>query len=209
MRDRPKIRDERGFTLAEMLATLAILGILVAIAAIVLLGILEQRRVDAAALQLASDLRLANTRATNQLTDWRVIVVLDLADENDGPDYYIARLDRPYVGDATPTFAGEVEPRFFPDGIRAKNVVSNSGGVTDDFDGDYWISPWDGEPPPGAQTKTFEFNSNGTAKVYGGASGSVCVTQDNDPQNRIATLAATSRTFIEYSSSCNTETGDN
>jgi len=46
-------RDERGLTLSELLTTILILGILIAIAVIVLFGILERRKVDAAARQLA------------------------------------------------------------------------------------------------------------------------------------------------------------
>jgi Tfp pilus assembly protein FimT len=55
--------------LPEALIVVAIIGILIAIVIIIWLGILERRRVDAAAKQLAADLRLANTSATNQLTD--------------------------------------------------------------------------------------------------------------------------------------------
>ncbi|MBA3617921.1 MAG: prepilin-type N-terminal cleavage/methylation domain-containing protein, partial [Rubrobacteraceae bacterium] len=54
-------KDERGFTLPELMTTIAILGILIAIAIIIWLGILERRRVDAAANQLAADMRLAHT----------------------------------------------------------------------------------------------------------------------------------------------------
>lgn len=68
------LRDERGFTLPEVLTTIAILGILLAIAMVMWNSVIEARRVDAAANQLASDMRLAHTRATNQLTDWRLKV---------------------------------------------------------------------------------------------------------------------------------------
>ncbi len=80
-------RDQHGFTLPEVLTAIAILGILIAIAIIIWLGILERRRVDAAAAQLAADLRLAHTSATNQFTDWRVVLVPEKADEDEGPDY--------------------------------------------------------------------------------------------------------------------------
>ena len=74
-------KDKQGFTLPEVLTTIAILGILVTIAVIIWLGILEQRRVDAAANQLAADMRLAHTSATNQLTDWRVVLMPEKSDK--------------------------------------------------------------------------------------------------------------------------------
>ena len=63
--------DERGYTLPEILTAVSIMGIILAIGIIVLLALLERWRVEAAADQFAADLRLAHTRATEQLTDWR------------------------------------------------------------------------------------------------------------------------------------------
>jgi prepilin-type N-terminal cleavage/methylation domain-containing protein len=65
-------RDERGYTLPEILTAVSIMGIILAIGIIVLLALLERWRVEAAA-----DLRLAHTRATEQLTDWRVVFMPD------------------------------------------------------------------------------------------------------------------------------------
>ena len=48
--------DERGFSLQESMATIAILAILIAIAVIIFLYILERWRVDAATRQLVGDL---------------------------------------------------------------------------------------------------------------------------------------------------------
>src|SRR5919107_749852 len=104
-------RDERGFTLPELLTTIVILGILIAIAVIMLLGILERRKVDAATNQLAADLRLAHSSATNQLTDWRVVLVPNRGEDNK-PDYYLIKLATPYSDQfpAKPT-AGRIIPR--------------------------------------------------------------------------------------------------
>jgi prepilin-type N-terminal cleavage/methylation domain-containing protein len=77
--------DERGFTLTELLATIAILAILIAIAVIVFLYLLERWRVEAATRQLAGDLRRAHGSATNQLTDWRVVPALDRAEQEEAP----------------------------------------------------------------------------------------------------------------------------
>ena len=59
--------DERGFTLIEVLTTIIIMGIVFAIASSTWSAVVEGRRVDTATNQLAADLRLAHTTATNRL----------------------------------------------------------------------------------------------------------------------------------------------
>jgi prepilin-type N-terminal cleavage/methylation domain-containing protein len=184
-------RDERGFTLPELLTTIVILGILIAIAVIVLLGILERRKVDAATNQLVADLRLAHTSATNQLTDWRVVLTPEKGDERDGPDYYMVRLAQPYDPDIAGNLPPGVDtgtppkPRYFPANVKIVNIRGrlDTGG---------WIVA----PSRAGETRTFEFNSDGTAKVYQAASGSTCVTIDGDPENRVIAIAATSRVRV-------------
>ncbi len=107
-------RDERGFTLPELLTTIAILAILIVIAVIILLGIWERRRVNAAVNQLAADMRLAHTSAANQLTDWRVVLVPNRG-QNDKPDYYLVKLVTPY-SDEHPIRAegGQDHPAHLP-----------------------------------------------------------------------------------------------
>src|SRR5919106_790037 len=106
--------DERGFTLPELLTTIAILGILIAIAVIVFLALLERWRVDTATRQLVGDLRLAHNSATNELADWRVVLALDRGEEEEGPDYYLLKLAEPYdSGDPRPTTNRRL-PRTFP-----------------------------------------------------------------------------------------------
>jgi prepilin-type N-terminal cleavage/methylation domain-containing protein len=64
--------DERGFTLFEVMATIVVMGIVFAIASSTWFGVVESRRVDSATNQVVADLRLAHSRATNRLEDWRV-----------------------------------------------------------------------------------------------------------------------------------------
>jgi prepilin-type N-terminal cleavage/methylation domain-containing protein len=85
--------SERGFTLPEVLIVIVLMGILFAIASSTWFGVIESRRVDSAANQLASDLRLAHTRATNQLSDWQVVMYLGRGDEGQGmEDYKLVRV---------------------------------------------------------------------------------------------------------------------
>lgn len=176
--------DERGFTLPEMLVVIVILGILLAIGVIVLLGILEARRVDAATNQLKADLRLAHVSATNRLIDSRVVLVPENGDEDEGPDYHLVRLAAPYPS-AVPVVT-ETRPRTFPGNVKVRNVR----GALDS-------GPWIVSPSKAGRTRTVEFNSDGSARFYGGVSGSTCVTADGEPKNRLVVLAATSRVRVQ------------
>jgi prepilin-type N-terminal cleavage/methylation domain-containing protein len=64
--------SERGFTLAEVMITIVIMGILAAVAMSFWWPVVESRRVDSATNQVVSDLRLAHTRSINRLDDWQV-----------------------------------------------------------------------------------------------------------------------------------------
>ncbi len=66
--------DERGFTLPEVLITIVVMGILFAIASSSWQNVVEGRRVDSATNQLASDLRLAHSSATNRLASYQIVV---------------------------------------------------------------------------------------------------------------------------------------
>lgn len=176
--------DEEGFTLPEVLTVVAILGILIAIAIILWLSLLEARRVEAATNQLVADLRLAHTNATNQLTDWRV--VLYPARPEGGADYYLVKLEDPYPENPSPSVEEEI-PRTFPGNVKIENLSGNLDVEND----------WAVEPSIPGETRTLEFNSTGSMRFYQAVSGSTCVTVDGDPANRVTVLAATSRVKVE------------
>lgn len=194
-------KDERGFTLYELLITIAIMGILIAIAIIIFLGLLERWRVEAAANQLKADMRLAHASASNQLTDWRIVLAPEKEDEDAGPDYYLVKLARPYGPDIAGNLPPVVDPntppkpRFFPANVVV-TVRKNKNGapIQDDAGGGYYLSP---SPSVSGTTRTLEFNSDGAMTGYGGSpSGTVAVTIDGDPQGQVRYLAATSRIKI-------------
>lgn len=182
--------EERGFTLPEVLMTIAILGIIVAIAVYIWLGILEQRRVDAATNQLVSDLRLAHSSATNQLTDWRVVLDPEETDEDEGPDYHLVKLEAPYPATESPV-KEQKTPRTFPGNVKIVNIAG-------DLDKDPHDNNWHVGPSDLNETRTLEFNTDGgTMRFYQAVSGSTCVTVDGDPENRVTVLAATSRVKVK------------
>lgn len=191
-------KDRRGYTLPEVLTAVAIAGLLAAISLIIFLALLERWRVEAAADQLAADMRLAHTSATQQLTDWRVVIMHDgspLA-ACSGADYCIVKLKTAYdADDAHPALAPGVPPapRELPEGTKVKDVTFDpdcSGG-----DPDAVVPPSSCGPEP---TRTIEFNSNGTVRTLRpGTSGTVRVSSDDgSPSCGVVFQAATARVRI-------------
>lgn len=146
--------DQSGFTLPEVTIVVVILGIVLAVASSSWLGTIEGRRVDSAANQLVSDLRLAHTSATNQLSAWAVVTDVGSftattgftlpAGTPTGKDYYlikvpdsgttIVRVIARDLGDANGAQIAASTPislRFKPDGsVRTENDGPLSNPVT-------------------------------------------------------------------------------
>ena len=195
--------DEGGYTLPEVLTAVAIMSIILVIGVIVLLALLERWRVEAAADQFAADLRLAHTRATEQLTDWRVVFMDDGTPLSgcSSADYCMVKLNFPYGdGDPAPALDDSVRPavRELPDGTRIREVT---------FDPDCSHGDRNAAIPPsscgsgGAQdgaTRTLEFNPNGTVRTLRpGQSGTVVISSDDgSPVCLVVFNAPTSRIRI-------------
>ncbi len=143
------------------------------------LSILERRRVDAATNQLVADLRLAHTNATNQLTDWRVVLVPEKADEDEGPDYYMVKLAAAYPATSPPVVDPSTppEPRTFPGNVKIVNIA----GALDTGGWAVWPSAVD-------QTRTLEFNTDGAMRFYGGVSGFTDSKNTKHPELRFHAL---------------------
>jgi hypothetical protein len=115
--------------------------------------------------------------------DWRIVLALDRTEQEEGPDYYLIRLAEPYgPGDPRPT-ADKRLARTFPANVTVTNVITPAGSVVDDQSANYWLPPWDAPPsPPTPQTRTLEFNTDGTMTFFRSPSGSACVTVDTLPR---------------------------
>jgi len=196
-------KDARGYTLAEVLTAVVIMGIILTIGIIVLLALLERWRVEAAADQFAGDLRLAHTRATEQLTDWRVVFMPDGTPLGgcSSADYCVVKLNFPYgAGDPAPALDDSVRPevRELPEGTKIKEVT---------FDPDCSHGDAGAAVPPSScgsggatdgATRTLEFNSNGTVRTLRpGQSGTVVISSDDgSPVCPVVFNAPTSRIRI-------------
>ena len=162
-------KNERGFTLPEVLIVVAILGILLAIAVPVWWNVVEGRRVDSAANQFASDLRLAHNKATNQLQDWTVEYQIGSGGSG---DYQLV------------SEKGDVINRSLPDDtvVYGSEVsdASNNGAIK-------FTSQGQAEPGTGM---TFN-DADGDDEI------DVAISQDGAPAPSISTVRPTSRVEID------------
>jgi prepilin-type N-terminal cleavage/methylation domain-containing protein len=195
--------DERGYTLPEILTAVAIMSIILTIGIIVLLALLERWRVEAAADQFAADLRLAHTRASEQLTDWRVVFLPDGTPLGgcSSADYCMVKLNLPYgSGDPAPTLDGSVDPvvRELPDGTKIKEVTFDPDCSHGDRNAAIAPSSCGSGGMHDGATRTLEFNSNGTVRTLRpGQSGTVVISsEDGSPVCPVVFNAPTSRIRI-------------
>jgi prepilin-type N-terminal cleavage/methylation domain-containing protein len=127
-------QGERGFTLTEVMVVIIVMGILAAIAMSVWWPVVESRRVDSAANQVASELHRAQTSATNRLEDWRVEVDADTRNYRVGPD------------------GGALSPQMLPErteflpGVSAV-VFEANGEATITGGGNILVADTDGDGP--------------------------------------------------------------
>lgn len=191
---------------------IAIMGILIAIAVLWWLSLLEARRVEAAARQLEADLRLAHARATNQLVEWRVVLVPERAGEEEGPDYYLVKLDRTYSAGGDAVTAGNVTesiPRYFPANVKVRDHDPLNN---DDQNQGWWVSPAPEDIPEtgGAPTRTLGFKPYGAMTFYMSPSASICVTVRGSPhpERRMTVSSATSRVSMKDGDCGETRGGD-
>ena len=119
----PLREDQSGFTLPEVTIVVVILGIVLAVASSTWFGTIEGRRVDSAANQMVSDLRLAHTTATNRLTTWKV------------------QLDPGGAGYSVGPAAGSLSARALPEGSVLS--PSNAAVVAIEFGADGGARPVD------------------------------------------------------------------
>src|SRR5215208_6446717 len=195
-------RDERGYTLPEILTAVSIMSIILAIGIIVLLALLERWRVEAAD-QFAADFRLAHTSATELLTDWRVVFMHDGTPLSRcaSADYCIVKLNFPYgAGDPTPALADDTPlvQRELPDRTQIKDVTFDPDCSHGDRDAVVSPSSSGSGAAQNGATRTLDFNSNGTVRTLRpGQSGTVVISsEDGIPTCPVVFNAPTSRIRI-------------
>lgn len=171
-----------------------IMGILFAIAMASWNSVIESRRVDSAANQLASDMRLAHSSAVNQLTDWRV--VYKVGDSK----YHLIKLSAvcPLATCSNP-IAEEVIARELPQGTE---IVCSSNNA--DPSANLRFSVYDalGNLLPATinnpgTTSTIEFNSDGSSYASSGPNAGLRVGSNNANAWKITVESTTSRVKVK------------
>jgi prepilin-type N-terminal cleavage/methylation domain-containing protein len=180
-------QSERGFTLPEVTIVIILMGIVFAIASSSWFGIVESRRVDSATNQLVSDLRLAHTKATNELATWRVVLNPDRGAESAGADYSLVKLDSA----GNPVAGSEISRTLPDDALLNSPTLLPVGGTS----GVQFA-------PDGSASAVGTLNL-GAASTDGCPAGTptigprIRVTVDNNPMHCITFNTATSKVEID------------
>ncbi len=181
-------KNERGFTLTEVLVTILIMGILFSIATVSSYSLIESRRVTSATNQLIADLRLAHSSATNQLATWRVVLIPDQAGPEQGADYLLIKLDS--AGNIVPSSTAS---RTLPDNVK---VVKPADNLLDDATLRVLYTSV-GLVDVTNPSRTLEFTADGAMKTYSAPAALnkdlVQVSVDGDPVGDVRFKEATSR----------------
>ena len=178
-----RTRAERGFSLVELMITIAIIGLAAGVVTPALLSSLPAMRTSAAAREVLSDCRYARTYAVEK----GLSVVLDF-DSAPTPHYRLFQdknANNTYES-ATDTMLKQVDLTASYSGITLKSSVSGT--------------PSDGVDLNGAGANWVRFNTNGTAN----SSGSVYVmpsadagTTRTDRNRRVRVVQYTGSVSIE------------
>ena len=185
--------DERGYTLQEVLTAVAILGVLLTIAILVLLALLERWRVEAAAEQLAADMRRAHSSAAGGLTDWRLIY------EVGGPEYYLVGLRGVCPDSEAAPCANPAARRVIPRELPAGTKIKCSSNGPDPSNARFAIPNLGPGVYEAGHSHTVEFNSDGTMNQQPGPAAGLEVssTSDESVRLKLTVVAATSRVAIK------------
>ena len=124
------LEDERGFTLVELTVVIIMMGLLFAIASSSWLGAIQSRKVDTATNQVAADLRLANTQATNRLADSTFVTPAGTIPDT-VPDEVVPRLEEYPLSTYEVGPAGALAFDWLPEGTQiaaATNIRFKANG---------------------------------------------------------------------------------
>jgi prepilin-type N-terminal cleavage/methylation domain-containing protein len=168
-------KDERGFTLIEVMITILLMGIVFTSAVNTWFVAIEGRRVDDGTNRLAADLRHAHSRAINRLAPQTVDLTAGSSKYTIGPTASSCSVN--------PANPGCIETDL--DDCDDEDVANGDCNVEDVVVVD--------------TSAVITFNSDGSATLPGGAATTTLtrsITADGDPVHNITINAATSRVQV-------------